>query len=220
MATMSDLLITVISGAVACIAGFIVSLLSGKLSIQKKDSEKLINRIIQVAGDNMAAANQSPEKSNSIGNLIEELISGYHRQALIQAGIQFYFSLLAAAVGFGIIIYTVLTRATSDEFEMVLKSLPGIAISSVATLFVKQVAETRQRATELYDRLRADNKLNEAIALINSIEDVKIKSVVKAQIAMSMVGLQYDPISMNDLMEELSNIDARTTKIPKDPMEI
>lgn len=220
MTTEADLLITVISGAVACIVGFVVSLLSEKFSIQKRDSENLIERIVQVAGNNTAEGSKDAVKSNLIGSLIEELISGYHRQALIQAGIQFYFSVVAAAVGFGIIIYTVLTKSASGEFELVLKTLPGVAMSSVAGLFFKQAAETRQRATELYDRLRTDNQMKEAITLINSIEDAKIKSIIKAQLAMSMAGLEYDPISMKDLMEELFRISERKNKELKTSMGI
>ena len=136
-------------------------------------------------------------------SLIEELISSYHRQALSQAGIQFYFSVVAAAIGFGIIVYIVLTRNTSSEFELVLKSLPGVAISSVAGLFFKQAGETRKRATELYDRLRTDKYMKQAISLVDSIDDFKIKSVIKAQMVLNMAGVKYDPISMTDLLNKI-----------------
>jgi len=199
MTVLSDLLITVISGAVVCIAGLIVSLLSEKLSRQKQDSEDLIKRITQVSGDDMMGTNKDIVKSS----LIEELISSYHRQALSQAGIQFYFSVVAAAIGFGIIVYIVLTRNTSSEFELVLKSLPGVAISSVAGLFFKQAGETRKRATELYDRLRTDKYMKQAISLVDSIDDFKIKSVIKAQMVLNMAGVKYDPISMTDLLNKI-----------------
>jgi len=43
-------------------------------------------------------------------------------------------------------------------------------IDSVAYLFFKQASETRQRATEFYDRLRTDKKNTESINLIAHIE--------------------------------------------------
>ena len=212
MTVMTDLLVAIITGAVACIAGLVVSLLSEKLSNQKKNSEDLIERIAQVTSDDTQGGKKDVEKGNSIGSLIEELISSYHRQALSQAGIQFYFSVVAAAIGFGIIMYMALTKSASGELELILKSLPGVAISSVAGLFFKQAGESRQRATELYDRLRTDKQLKGAVSLINSIDDVRIKSIIKAQIAMSMAGLKYDPISIADLIKELYHISDKTTK--------
>ncbi|NLZ53756.1 MAG: hypothetical protein GX892_11555 [Thermoanaerobacteraceae bacterium] len=212
MTVMTDLLVTIITGAVACIAGLVVSLLSEKLSNQKKNSEDLIERIAQVTSDDTQGGKKDVEKGNSIGSLIEELINSYHRQALSQAGIQFYFSVVAAAIGFGIIMYMALTKSASGELELILKSLPGVAISSVAGLFFKQAGESRQRATELYDRLRTDKQLKGAVSLINSIDDVRIKSIIKAQIAMSMAGLKYDPISIADLIKELYHISDKTTK--------
>ncbi len=92
-----------------------------------------------------------------------------------------------------------ITRTNSSELELVLKSLPGVAISSVAGLFFKQAGETRQRATELYDRLRNDKKIKEAISLVDTIENDNIKSLIKAQIALNMSGLECNPINISDL---------------------
>ncbi|HHV98339.1 MAG TPA: hypothetical protein GXX36_01995 [Clostridiaceae bacterium] len=201
MAALPDLLITAISGAVVCIAGLTVSLLSEKLSKQKKESEDLIKRIAKVASDDPVDVNKDLMKNS----LIEELISSYHKQALSQAGIQFYFSVVAAAIGFGIIAYMVFSKSTSSEFEVVLKSLPGVAISSVAGLFFKQAGETRKRATELYDRLRIDKQMKQAMLLVGSIDDHKVKSLIQAQMVLNLAGVKYDSISMTDLLNKVYN---------------
>jgi len=202
MAVLPDLLVAVISGAVVCIAGLTVSLLSEKLSKQKRESEDLIKRIAKVASDDPVDFNKYLIKNS----LIEELISSYHRQALSQAGIQFYFSVIAAAIGFGIIVYMVFTKSTSSEFEVVMKSLPGVAISSVAGLFFKQAGETRKRATELYDRLRIDKQMKQAMLLVGSIDDHKVKSLIQAQMVLNLAGVKYDPISMTDLLNKVFTV--------------
>lgn|SRR4029077_18022313 len=62
--------------------------------------------------------------------------------------------------------------------------------------FFKQAAEIRQRATELYDRLRQDKQVAESSAIVASIEDVHLRSAVKAQLALHMSGLQPNAIDL------------------------
>lgn len=136
------------------------------------------------------AAEQGPRVS-----AVEDLISGYHEQALGQARIQFYFSVVAATVGFAWIIYSA-REIEVGKLATVFKTLPGVVMDAVAFLFFRQASETRQRATELYDRLRKDKQLSEARSLVESIEDVKIRSTVQAQIALHMSGLAPTPIDL------------------------
>lgn len=123
-------------------------------------------------------------------SLVEGLIQSYHKQALRQASIQFWFSLIAAVVGFGIVLYAFIYNAPGKSaMDVTLTALPGLIIDLVAALFFKQAEQTRQRATELYDRLRNDNKRTIAIELIDSIDNEDLRSVVKAQLAIKIGGV-------------------------------
>jgi hypothetical protein len=62
--------------------------------------------------------------------------------------------------------------------------------------FLKQASETRQRATDLYDRLRKDQQITESIALASTIEAARVRSAVKAQMALRMAGLDPSPINL------------------------
>jgi hypothetical protein len=62
-------------------------------------------------------------------------------------------------------------------------------VDAIAALFFRQAEQTRQRATELYDRLRTDRQMARAETVVDTIEDLSIRSAVKAQIALHMVGL-------------------------------
>jgi hypothetical protein len=84
-----------------------------------------------------------------------------------------------------------------DKLATVSKTFPGVVLDAVAFLFFRQAAETRQRATELYDRLRRDKQLAESSAIVDSIEDVRLRSAVKAQLALHMSGLQPKEIDFS-----------------------
>jgi len=131
---------------------------------------------------------------------VESLISGYHEQALSQAQAQFWFSVIAATIGFGWILYAGMD-IKPENLASALKTLPGVVMDAVAFLFFRQATETRQRATELYDRLRKDKQTTEAIVLVASIEDLKIRSSVQAQIALHMSGLEPTPIDLTKLKD-------------------
>jgi hypothetical protein len=165
-----------------------------RLSIVESTVEKLpvsltsdqFTRLIQEI-----SARTSQNSSTAIDRVpIENLISSYHGQALGQARVQFWVSIVAAVVGFAWILYFG-ANIDSESLATISKTLPGIVTEVVAFLFFRQASETRQRATELYDRLRRDKQLAESVALVASIEDVRVKSAVKAQIALHMSGLEH-----------------------------
>lgn len=133
--------------------------------------------------------NNKSKRDNPTWTLVEGLINSYHRQALRQASIQFWFSLVAAVLGFIIILYAFISASEKNAMEVTITAASGAIIDLIAALFFKQAEQTRSRATELYDRLRVDNQRTIAIDLINSIDNVDLRSVVKAQLALKMGGV-------------------------------
>lgn len=157
--------------------------LADKLASQFRiDGDVIVNQVVKEGSD-----------------FIQELVSGYHHQALSQAKTQFWFSIIAASVGFVYILGSAMT-AGLDQWSSVLKILPGAVIDAVAALFFRQAEQTRQRATDLYDRLRKDSQMGQAQRLLDSIEDKRIKSVAQAQIALHMAGLEQKEIDVSKLM--------------------
>ncbi|AIQ73904.1 hypothetical protein NST28_11805 [Paenibacillus sp. FSL R10-2791] len=132
--------------------------------------------------------------------LVETLVKNYHKQALTQANVQFYFSVAAAVTGLILLSYTLLSHSPADE--KALSSIPVVITEGIAALFFKQAEQTRQRATELYDRLREDNVQNLSIELINSIEDENLRSVVKSQLALKMGNVDSTITELSSLIKE------------------
>jgi Cyanobacterial TRADD-N associated 2-Transmembrane domain len=137
--------------------------------------------------------------------IVKDLVQGYHRQALDQAKVQFCFSVAAATVGFALIIFMVTTATSVQNADFISKVFPGAIILSVAALFFRQAGETSQRAAALYDRLRSDNQKRRAFELVADIEDQTVRSVVKAEMALDMAGLEVDKIDVAGLVPKLRN---------------
>ena len=162
--------------------------------------EKQVNQIL-------LDLNIHPTQDDKELKVIESLITSYHEQALQQSKIQFWFSVIAATVGFILITYMVITSSTITSLDFLLKNLPGIAVEVVAGLFFSQARETRKRATDLYDRLRTDKQQAKAISITNTIDDTKLKSAVLAQISLHMSGLTKTSVDSTSVISEVLKLD-------------
>jgi TRADD-N domain-containing protein len=159
---------------------------------------------------------QLDRATDTVSKSVEQLINNYHEQALNQAKVQFWFSVIAATIGFIWILYAGV-GIQADKLATVSKTVPGIVMDAVAFLFFKQAAETRQRATELYDRLRRDKQMAESSSLVASIEDVRLRSAVKAQLALHMSGLQPNAIDLGAFLTTPSPVETRGPNPQKPP---
>jgi len=170
-------------GRAAAVAEALASQAMGEIPTPERFREILRNLLIQI--DPHAQASKP----------VEQLINSYHEQALTQARVQFWFSIVAATVGFVWILYTS-ANIQADQLLTVFKPIAGLIMDAVAFLFFNQAAETRERATDLYDRLRRDKRKEDSSVLVASIEDVQLRSAVKAQLALHMAGLEPKPIDL------------------------
>ncbi|ARV57318.1 hypothetical protein BZZ01_00585 [Nostocales cyanobacterium HT-58-2] len=200
----------ILIGGVAALAlttlGLATALLSGRNKEQIEVQLKSVREIANTAKSSQLALglltarlqNRADDSEKSLSSIAAELIESYHTQALAQAAAQFWFSLSAATIGFLLIIYIGFFNSLRQQPQITfLNTFPGIAIEAVAVLFFRQAEDTRKRATQLYDRLRLDDKQTQAIALIESIQNEELRDLVKAQWALQIVGLESHPVDLN-----------------------
>lgn len=205
----------ILIGGVAALAlttlGLATALLSGKNKEQVEELLKSTRETVNAVKRSQLAFNFSAsrpqnitdEAHSSLSSIAAELIESYHTQALTQAAAQFWFSVSAATIGFLFIMYIGFFYSLKRQPHLtLLNTLPGIAIEAVAALFFKQAEDTRKRATELYDRLRLDDKQTQAITLIESIENQELRDFVKAQWALQIVGLESQPLPNHSIYEK------------------
>lgn len=126
---------------------------------------------------------------NTKDNVVENLIRNHHEQAILQASVQFWFSLIASVVGFIFIIAMIVMANNSQWYEYVFRILPGVVIETVSFLFFKQSSETRERASDFLNRLQNDDQIAKGIVIADSIDDEALKSNIKAQIALHICGI-------------------------------
>ena len=205
----------ILLGGVAALAlttlGLATALLSGKNKEQVEELLKSTRESVNAVKRSQLAFNFSAsrpqnitdEAHTSLSSIAAELIESYHTQALTQAAAQFWFSVSAATIGFLFIMYIGFFYSLKRQPQLtLLNTLPGIAIEAVAALFFKQAEDTRKRATELYDRLRLDDKQTQAITLIQSIENQELRDFVKAQWALEIVGLESQPLPNHSIYQK------------------
>lgn len=125
-------------------------------------------------------------ENSTFDNKIEELIQSHHEEAINQSKIQFWFSLVASVIGFALIIVIIFVYKDLAWYEYIIKMLPGAIIEAVSVLFFSQSKQTRERASDFLNRLRQDRQYTKSIALANTIEDNKLRSFLKAEIALNL----------------------------------
>jgi hypothetical protein len=170
--------------------------------MSKEELEGLLGQQIRIGGDLIIG-----QKASADRQLVEDLVTNYHQQALSQARVQFWFSVMAATIGFLYIMYAASTADSSNPATYT-KILPGVVIEAVAALFFRQAEQTRQRATELYDRLRKGRQMVRAESVVETIEDIRIRSAVKAQIALHMVGLVPKEIDLQSFLSKVATTES------------
>lgn len=151
---------------------------------EKEYFSKLKAVLSEVSYDQIKNNGKSSTQSS-----VEDLIRSHHEQALTQATIQFWTSLIASIIGFVFIIIMIFIAKDSLWYEYILKTLPGIIIEAVSYLFFKQSSEIRNRASDFLNRLRNDEQISKSITIADSIEDENLKSQIKAKIALHICGI-------------------------------
>ncbi|WP_318400394.1 TRADD-N-associated membrane domain-containing protein [Photobacterium leiognathi] len=191
----------------------------GKLEIGNIDK---ISSLVNEAED----IRDSKHKSGKQYALLQE----YHAQGLAQSKISFWFSLIFAAIGFLIIIISVLSHIfmpPSETSEAVKNAtfldsaskpifavVAGTIIDAVAALFFVQSNKARQLMTEFFDKLRTDRKLDESLKVLEQIEDKDISSRVKALLALNFAEINVSDdvfrrvVSMESITASTANKDS------------
>ena len=144
----------------------------------------------------------TPEERQSL------LLNEYYQQGLQQSSISFNFSIWAAVSGFSIIILSVLKPIFSElsdqsNIQTVIQIGAGTIINAVSSIFFVLSNRNKKAMIEFSEKLRIDRKLNEALDLLESIEDdYSIKTKIKALVIIEFSGLS---ISKEELFSILMN---------------
>lgn len=153
------------------------------------------------------------EREEEITNRI---LRNYYTQVLNQSGISFTYSLVFAAIGFVVIIFSIVPQDlqftnrninqpnvnSSDNTSRLEERqnykwaslISGIVIEAVSALIFVQTNNARKTMIEFSEKIRLDRRLNESLSLIDTIPNEKIQSRVKALLVLNFSGIvmKYD----------------------------
>lgn len=116
-------------------------------------------------------------------------LANYYNQVLSRANISFWFSLLFAAIGFGVIIFAFVTHNPTDTTGTIIKVGSGVVIDGVSSLFFVQSTAAQKSMSEFFEKLRLDRLNVEARGMINDIEDTAQRDRLRAQLILKYSGI-------------------------------
>lgn len=141
-----------------------------------------------------------------------EIIKQHNEQTLQRAKIQFWFSLVAATVGFFMAFYLASRSQGTSSFEQAIRFMPGFTLTLVAGLFFKQANQTNQQARAFFDQINLHDEKRKAIELVESINSEEKRDLAKARLAMIMVGINAKELDLKQLFPIAATEDQQEQK--------
>ncbi len=116
-------------------------------------------------------------------------LSNYYNHALSRANVSFWFSLIFASIGFGVIIFAFATHTTGDVAGTMVKAASGAVIDAVSSLFFIQSTNAQKSMGEFFEKLRLDRLNAEAREMIGEIENAERRDQLRAQLVLKYSGI-------------------------------
>ena len=146
----------------------------------------------------IAKPNEKPdEELNEKPNAKTLMI--YQRQATIHSTMQFYVGLIMSIVGFILLVCLIIFAIGSDKTVSSTISIVGSLIfEGLSLIFLKESQKLRIRVKEYHDSVLEDSNRKEAIELAGKIHDEKLRSLVQAQLAFQLMGIDAGTLNISD----------------------
>ena len=123
-----------------------------------------------------------------------EQLANYYTQALTQARLSFYFSLVFASLGFAVIV-TAVFMYTGNIGATAVQTIAGVIMESVASLFFVQSRRTQEAMGQFFDKLRRDRDSVESRKLCNEVADPQVRDALRVRLSLHHAGI--DPSSFH-----------------------
>lgn len=145
-------------------------------------------RTIYISKQDLAASQNDPQTTDQTP-FERRVLERYYNQALTAANVSFWFSIIFAAVGFGVIILSFATHSSGDSVGTIIKILSGAVIDAVSGLFLVQSQNARKSMTDFFEKLRLDRLSAEARQMIGEIDDTSARDQLRMQLVMKFSGI-------------------------------
>ncbi|MED1201491.1 hypothetical protein [Heyndrickxia acidicola] len=202
------------------ILGILVSILNSRINREMKQNDyhkkvkSIVNTIYedkitkgpQLTGletDFINQGNTESEKTKLELAVHQSLMSVHQKQALMHSRVQFYIGIFMSVIGFVFFIYVVFMsiNSSNNNLGMGIQVTGSLVFEGISLLFLKESHRLRESSKEYHDNLYESNKHQEAIKIVDSIEDLNIQSAVKAQLSLHLVGVNSDNVDITKIIK-------------------
>lgn len=173
-----------------------------KLQKEEEKSKKIVNKYKQESKVNEKSIEKSNETLNEKlnGKSNEEKLMIYQQQTTIHSNVQFYVGLIMSILGFILLIVLIISSYGSDTtVNSAINIVGSLIFEGISLLFLKESQKLRIRVKELHDSVLEDYNRKEAIELADKIHDEKLRSLVQAQLAFQLIGIDAGKLNISNL---------------------
>lgn len=173
-----------------------------KLQKEEEKSKKIVNKYKQESKVNEKSIEKSNETLNEKlnGKSNEEKLMIYQQQTTIHSNVQFYVGLIMSILGFILLIGLIISSYGSDTtVNSAINIVGSLIFEGISLLFLKESQKLRIRVKELHDSVLEDYNRKEAIELADKIHDEKLRSLVQAQLAFQLIGIDAGKLNISNL---------------------
>lgn len=173
-----------------------------KLQKEEEKSKKIVNKYKQESKVNEKSIEKSNETLNEKlnGKSNEEKLMIYQQQTTIHSNVQFYVGLIMSILGFILLIVLIISSYGSDtNVNSAINIVGSLIFEGISLLFLKESQKLRIRVKELHDSVLEDYNRKEAIELADKIHDEKLRSLVQAQLAFQLIGIDASKLNISNL---------------------
>jgi hypothetical protein len=128
-------------------------------------------------------------------------LANYYNQALSRANISFWFSLVFASIGFGVIIFAFISHSSGQLADTAIKVASGAVIDAVSSLFFIQSTNAQKAMQGFFEKLRLDRLNAEAKQMIESVENAERRDQLRAQMILKFAAIDKLIIGTPDTLQ-------------------
>ncbi|WP_342007611.1 hypothetical protein [Bacillus sp. YBsi01] len=137
----------------------------------------------------------------------ERTLGIYQQQATNHSNLQFYVGLIMSIVGFILLIGIIIFAVGSDNTVSSAISVVGSLIfEGISLMFLKESQKLRIRVKEYHDSVLENSNRKESIDLTDKIQDEKLRSLVQAQLAFHLMGIDPSILNISNLSDNNSSL--------------
>ena len=137
---------------------------------------------------------------------LEERMIKFQQQAHVHSNMQFYVGLIMSIVGFILLVGLIIFVSGSEKTVSSAISIVGSLIfEGISLMFLKESQKLRIRVKEYHDSVTEDYKRKRAIGLADNIQDEKLRSLVQAQLAFQLMGIDAGTLNISNFSADKSS---------------